>query len=253
MVTRRAFHVWLRNFAVYRSYYKPSLVGNLGEPLLYLFAMGFGIGAYITDIKGMRYMEFIAPGLIVTSSMYSAVFECTFGSYTRMTIQRTYESIISTPVSLQDLVAGEILWGMTKSVISAAVMIFIMTLFGLYTPSVSIVGIMVTVAFTGLVFAGGAMCFSALAPSYEFFNYFFTLFIAPMFFLSGVFFPLDPFPPAVQWLSLAMPATHSVNLIRHFFHGGDGNGLLMAALFLVTATAVFGVLAERLVRRRIIV
>jgi len=97
MISHRALYVWRRNFTVYSTYYKASLVGNIGEPLLYLFAMGFGLGGYITDIKGMSYIDFIAPGLIVTSAMYSATFECTFGSFTRLTGQRTFDSILATP------------------------------------------------------------------------------------------------------------------------------------------------------------
>jgi lipooligosaccharide transport system permease protein len=251
--THRAMKVWKRNFLVYLTYYRPSLVGNIGEPLLYLFAMGYGIGGYLQTMNGMSYMEYIAPGLMVTSAMYSSVFECTFGSYTRMTVQRTYESVISTPVSLADVVFGEILWGMTKSLISASMMALVMIAFGLYTPGLGSIGLFATIAMTGFLFSSSALCFSAVAPSYEFFNYFFTLFIAPMFFLSGVFFPLDNFPTAVRWASLAMPATHSVNLVRWFFHGGGGAGLAYSALFLVAVGTALAVLAAHLVRRRIVI
>ncbi len=253
MVTHRALHVWRRNFTVYRTYYKASLVGNIGDPLLYLFAMGYGIGTYLKMMEGMPYIDFIAPGLIVTSAMYSAVFECTFGSFTRMTTQRTFDSILATPVSIEDLVFGEILWGMTKSVISATVMILIMILFGLYTPSFGFIGIVFTVAATGILFASAALCFSAIAPSYDFFSYFFTLFIAPMFFLSGVFFPLDRFPEIVQWLSQALPATHSVLLMRYFFHGASPEGFMVAAIFIVLMDIVLALWAVRLVRKRLII
>ena len=251
--THRALKVWKRNFLVYLTHYRPSLVGNIGEPLLYLFAMGYGIGGYLQTMNGMGYTQYIAPGLMVTSAMYSSVFECTFGSYTRMTVQRTYESVISTPVSLSDVVFGEILWGTTKALISSSVMALVMMGFGLYTPGVGSLGLFVTIAITGFLFSSAAICFSAVAPSYEFFNYFFTLFIAPMFFLSGVFFPLDNFHEAVRWASLAMPATHSVNLARWFFHGEGGAGLLYSGFFLVTVGAALAVLATRLVRKRIVI
>lgn len=251
--TSRAFKVWRRNFLVYLTHYRPSLAANLGEPLLYLFAMGYGIGGYLTEMNGMSYLAFIAPGLIVASSMYSAVFECTFGSFTRMTELRTYESVISTPVSLADLVFGELLWGMTKSLISCSIMLVVMLFFNLYTPGTGTIAIIITVALTGFLFSSAALCFSAVSPSYEFFNYFFTLFISPMFFLSGIFFPLDNFPQAVKWASMTMPATHSVIIIRWLFHGGAGNGLLEALLFLIVASAILSLLAVRLVRKRIVI
>lgn len=254
MITHRAFYVWNRNFTVYKAYYRSSMVGNIGEPILYLFAMGFGLGGYIKTMEGMPYINFIAPGLIVTSAMYSAVFECTFGSYTRMTTQRTYDSMLATPVSIADLVGGEILWGATKSVISATVMLLVMTLFGLYTPSFGVVGILLAVLATGILFASAALCFSAMSPSYDFFNYFFTIGIAPMFFLSGVFFPLGAFPQIVKWFSVILPATHSVVIMRYFFHGTQsGAGLLFAALFLTAVGGFLVWLAIRLVRKRIVI
>ncbi len=254
MITHRALYVWRRNFTAYKAYYGSSLLGNIGEPILYLFAMGFGLGGYIKSIEGMPYINYIAPGLIVTSSMYSAVFECTFVSYTRMTVQRTYDSMLATPVSIPDLVGGEILWGATKSLISASVMLLVMTIFGLYTPSLGAVGILLAVLATGVLFASAALCFSAIAPSYEFFNYFFTIGIAPMFFLSGVFFPLDSFPQVVKWFAVILPATHSVVIMRYFFHGSElGAGVLLAAMFILSIGVFLVWLAIRLVRKRIVV
>jgi len=253
MISHRALSVWRRNFTVYRTYYKASLVGNIGEPILYLFAMGLGLGGYITDIQGMRYIDYIAPGLIVTSAMYSATFECTFGSFTRLTQRRTFDSILATPVSLEDLVAGEILWGTTKSLISGFIMIVVMVLFGLYTPSPGFFAIAGVVACTGVVFAAAALCCTALSPSYEFFNYYFTLFIAPMFFLSGVFFPMDRFPALFQWLSYTLPATESVALVRHFFHGADPGATLPALGYLLVLAAGLSAMAAWLARRRLIV
>jgi lipooligosaccharide transport system permease protein len=253
MISYRAFYVWRRNFTVYSTYYQASLVGNIGEPLLYLFAMGFGLGGYIKDINGMSYIDFIAPGLIVTSAMYSATFENTFGSFTRLTGQRTFDSILATPVSLPDLVFGEILWGMTKSIISGTIMLLIMGLFGIYHPSAGILAILPLIALTGYVFASGALCCTALSPSYEFFHYYFVLFIAPMFFLSGVFFPLDRFPAAVQWFALGLPATYSVSLIRYFFHGTNGAPIIVGLIFLLSLGATFTWAAIRLTKKRLVV
>lgn len=253
MISHRALYVWRRNFTVYTTYFKASLVGNIGEPLLYLFAMGFGLGGYITEIKGMSYIDFIAPGLIVSSAMYSATFECTFGSFTRLTGQKTFDSILATPVSLPDLVFGEILWGMSKSLISGMIMLLIMALFGIYTPSPGVIVIILFVALTGYVFASAALCCTALSPSYEFFHYYFVLFIAPMFFLSGVFFPLDRFPDAVKWLSLTLPATYSVSLVRNLFHGTSSIPIIIALSFLITLGVALTWLSIRLMKKRLVV
>ena len=253
MITHRAFYVWRRNFHVYVTHVGASMVGNIGEPILYLFAMGMGIGGYIKEMDGVSYIECIAPGLIVTSAMYSATFECTFGSYTRLTSQRTFDSILATPVSLEDLAFGEAMWGATKSLISGTTMLVVMTIFGLYHPGFSLFGILALVLITGLVFAAAALSFSALSPGYEFFNYYFTLAITPMFFLSGVFFPMDNFPAFFQAFSQALPATHAAHLTRYFFHGGQAGSLWISVLILMALAFVFVRIATFLIRRRLVV
>lgn len=250
--TRLAFAVWTRNFTVYRTYMRASLTTNIGEPLLMLFAMGYGMGAFVERVGELSYLEYIAPGLIVVSNMFAASFECTYGSFSRMTVQRTYESILATPVSLADLVAGEILWGMTKGLISTALVILVMVLFGVYAPGPGIVGLFVTAAAVGLVFAGAAVAFSAIAPTYEFFNYFFTLGVTPMFFLSGVFFPLDRFPVIVQWFSTVMPLTHAVALARWFFHDTPDDWLWLRGVILLAMITAGYVASLILVRRRVV-
>ena len=247
-----AIKVWFRNFTVYKTHLAPNLVGNIGEPLISLFAMGYGLGGYIPQIAGMPYISFLAPGLVITSAMYSATFECTFGAYTRLTVQGTYDTVMATPLSVEDLTLGEILWGMTKACIASSVLIAVITVFGLYTPSAGLLAIMLVVGATGYIFASAALCCAALSPSYEFFNYYFTIVIAPMFFLSGVFFPLDRLPEVVQKIALFFPATHSVALIRYFFHGMEAN-VLLSSLVLIAICFLNTFVAIKLVKRRIVV
>ncbi len=248
----RAIKVWYRNFTVYKTHLAPNLVGNIGEPLISLFAMGFGLGGYIPQIAGMPYISFLAPGLVITSAMYSATFECTFGAYTRLTVQGTYDTVMATPLSVEDLTLGEILWGMTKAMIAGFVIVAVITLFGLYTPSPGIIGIILVIGATGYIFASAALCTAALSPSYEFFNYYFTIVLAPMFFMSGVFFPLDRLPEIVQNLALLLPATHSVFLIRYFYHGMEAN-VLVSSLVLIGICVMNTYFAIKLVKRRLVV
>jgi len=142
---------------------------------------------------------------------------------------------------------------MTKSVISGTVMLIIMALFGIYEPSAGIVAILPLIALTGYVFASAALCCTALSPSYEFFHYYFVLIIAPMFFLSGVFFPLDRFPTAIQWLSLGLPATYCVSLVRYFFHGANSAPIAPALIFLLTLGMALTWLSIRLTKKRLII
>ena len=114
MKVKKAFRVWQRNFTVYTKLYKSSLVFNFIEPILYLIALGLGLGAFVKEINGVPYINFLAPGLIASSSMFAATFECTYGTYIRMTYQKTFDAILVTPINIDDLVAGELIWGATK-------------------------------------------------------------------------------------------------------------------------------------------
>ena len=191
-ISFRAYRVWQRNRDSYKRFYKASLMGSLGEPILYLFGMGLGIGGYLTSVKGMPYMEFIAPGIIVIAAMYSSSFECTFGSYTRLVQQKTFEGILATPLSVGDIVMGEILWGATKSMISGGIMLSVIVIAGLMKgPLQYIIPMLFLIFIVGLLFSSMAMITTALSPSYEFFSFYFTLFLSPMFFFAGIFFTLE--------------------------------------------------------------
>lgn len=129
-LSHRTLAVWYRDAKVWTKFYKASILGNMGEPLLYLLAMGWGLGRMVGTVDGVPYIQFLAPGLVCSTAMYAATFECTFGSFTRMTRQNTYDAILATPVSLEDVVAGEILWGATKGLLSGTAMLLVMSCSG---------------------------------------------------------------------------------------------------------------------------
>ncbi|MFQ5896159.1 MAG: hypothetical protein ACE5JJ_10155, partial [Nitrospinota bacterium] len=130
-VSPRAGAVWYRNYKVYRKWFLAEWVGNLGEHFLYLLAIGFGIGAYIRGIEGMSYARFIAPGLVVSLAMWTSTFEATFGCYTRLNVQRTYEGMLCTPLSVGDVVLGDVLWCATRALVGAVLMLVVLYAFGL--------------------------------------------------------------------------------------------------------------------------
>lgn len=246
-----AFRVWQRNGKVWLKFYRPSLVGNLGEPILYLLALGYGLGKFIPDISGIPYIQFIAPGLLVASTMYSACFECTFGSFTRMTTQKTYDAIIVTPVSIEEVIAGDIFWGATKGAIAGLVILLVATCFGLVgSPWAGLV--LPLLILEGLLFASLSMLMTALAPSYDFFNYFFTIALAPMFLFSGTFFPLDGFPTWAKTASWFLPLTHVVTVARSLILGKPCISLLVNLSLVIALTVIVFYVSIALVKRRLI-
>ncbi len=250
-ITLRAFCVWYRDFRVWTTYYKASLIGNLGEPLLYLLAMGWGLGKMVGTVNGIPYISFLAPGLVCSATMYSATFECTFGAFTRMTRQQTYDAILATPVSLDEIVAGEILWGATKSLFSGSAMLLVMSFFGLVASPWAILVLPLSIII-GLLFSSLSMIVTAKSPSYDFFSYYFTLVIAPMFLFSGIFFPIENLPEWAQTMAWFLPLTHGVNISRSLFAGNISWAITQDLIWLIAFLAIAFIIALQGIRKRLI-
>jgi lipooligosaccharide transport system permease protein len=249
---RGAFKVWRRNFESWKVFALSFLVAAIGNPLLYLLAIGYGLGRYVADVDGMPYAVFLAPGLLAAAAMNSASFETTFGSFTRLSEQHTYEAILATPCSVGDIVAGDVLWAATKSAMATLVVLVVVTVAGLVRSPLAVA--VVPVGFlTGCCFGALGMVVTAKARSYNFFDYYFTLGVSVMFFFSGVFFPLDGLPAWARGVAWCMPLTHAVALARALVVGAPSLGLVGHLAWLVLATAAIFALAERLVRRRLVV
>lgn len=246
-----ALRVWQRNFDVWKKSIGVSLLGSLGEPVLYLFAMGFGLGTYLGTMNGIPYIDYIAPGLILSSGMFSATYECTYGSFLRMIHLKTYDAITTTPVSLAEVVTGDILWGTTKCIISGMIMFLACLGFGLVHSPWSL-GILTFLAIGGFLFSSLAMWISSKAKTFEWFNYYLELFITPMFFFSGIFFPLDHLPGWAQGMSQFLPLTHAVNSARDLISGHPRSGIILTMIFLsLLGLAIFW-MAIRGIKKRLI-
>jgi lipooligosaccharide transport system permease protein len=247
---RGAVRVWRRDMESWRKYYRSSLVGALGEPLLSLVAIGYGLGKFVT-LPGMSYAEFLAPGILAAAAMNAASFEATFGAFTRMTEQKTYDAILATPIGIREIVAGDVLWAASKATLAgtavllvAAIAGLVHSLWALLLPAVALL--------IGLVFGAMGLVASARAPAYDFFTYYFTLVITVMYLFSGVFFPLASLPPWAQAAAWLLPLTHAVALVRACAAGAVGPlaGVHLLALIVVLAAAY--ALAVRWVGRRLV-
>jgi len=244
--------VWQRNFLVWKKFALASLIGNFGDPFLYLLGLGFGLGLYIGDMNGIPYMAFLASGILCSSAMNSATFEGLYSAFTRMEQQKTWEGIMTTPVGLADVVAGEIVWAATKSLISCTAILIVAGLLGgiqswstawLALPAIFLIG---------LAFAAISLVVCVIAPGYDFFTYFFTLFVTPMFLFCGVFYPIDALPTAVQWLAQILPLTHAVALVRPLLTELPLTGLWLHIGVLLFYSIAGTVIAIRLAQRRLI-
>jgi len=260
-LTYRVWAVWRRNFEVFKKTIFVNFLPALFEPLLYLAAFGLGLGALITgSVQGGSYIQFIGPGLISIAVMYGSFFECTYASFVRMYFQKTFDAIIATPVSVEEVIAGELLWGATRATINATIVLAVVAAFGLVSSPLFLL-VPVLAFFGGLLFASLGMCFTALASNIDFFNFPSFLFITPMFLLSGTFFPLSLLPTALQSAAFAVfPLTHVVNLTRGLILGkiapfmglSSGVMLVFSVLWIAVVTSVFFVLAIKMMKKKLI-
>ena len=235
---------------VYTKLYKSSIVLNFVEPTLYLIALGLGLGAFVKEINGVPYINFIAPGIIASSSMFAATFECTYGTYVRMTYQKTFDAILATPVNLDDLVAGELMWAATKSTFYGTIIMIVISLFGL-VDSALIIFVIPVLFLSGLLFAVISMIFTAIVPGIDSFNYFYTLFMTPMFLFSGIFFPSNNLPPVVSKIAFFTPLYHLVNVCRSFASGALSR-ITGDIIWIFVAVILLAPYSFRLMRKRVI-
>jgi lipooligosaccharide transport system permease protein len=180
LVRHHALAVWQRNFLVWRKLLAPSLVVHFGEPLIYLLGLGYGLGLFIGKMAGMPYLAFLASGFIASSAMNTASFEAMWSVYTRMVPQRTYEALLATPIEVDDIVVGELLWCATKSTIAGCAILIVAVFLGAVSDLSALLSIPLLFVI-GFCFGALAMIVTALANGYEFFSYYITLVITPMF------------------------------------------------------------------------
>jgi lipooligosaccharide transport system permease protein len=247
----RALAVWRRNFLVWRKLAIPSLLGNLADPMIYLFGLGYGLGGLLPQVAGVTYIAFLASGTVCASTMNAASFEALYSAFSRMHVQKTWEAIMNAPVALDDVVAGEWLWAATKATLSGTAILVVIAALGFVASPLALWALPV-IFLTGLCFSALGLIVTALAPSYDFFMYYFTLFITPMVLLCGVFFPPEQLPPLVQSVGLWLPLTHAVALVRPLVlgHVPTDIALHLGALSLVSLAAFW--VAVVLTRRRLL-
>jgi lipooligosaccharide transport system permease protein len=249
----RVYYVFFRNFVSYKRFVVPTFLVSLIEPLFYLITFGIGMGAYIGYFGGKPYLFFLVPGVLVSSVMLSSTFECLYGTFVKMVHEKLYDSMIATPVSAEDAIAGDIAWATFRGLVSGILMFIVAAFMGVLPASVpSVLLLLVLMVFVGILFGSMAIIVTSFAPNFDFFNYYTELIIMPMLFFSGVFFPLDKFPGWMKTFSSFIPLTHAVNISRAVFSGVYRPGLIFSFLFIFVLEVIAFYIGVKLMKKRLI-
>jgi len=251
----RFVRVWQRNLVTYRKIWKVNFLTPLFEPLFYILAFGLGFSGLIGDVQygglNLSYTEFIAPALIATAVMWNAFFETTYASFVRMYYQKTFDGMLATPLSLEEIIIAEIFWSATKATGAVAIMLVVLGTLGYVQLPAGL--LLLPVAFLGgLAFGAIGMFFTGIIPSIDMFNLPIFLFVTPMFLFSGTFFPVSNLPGYAQPLALAFPLYHMAELARRFSLGANETGVLVGILYLLVFFLIFTLLALKAMRKRLI-
>ena len=251
--SRRIVWVFWRNLVSYKRFVLTTFLASLIQPLFYLITFGIGMGAYVGYFGGKPYLYFLVPGVLTTSVMMSATFECLYGTFVKIVHEKLYDSLIATPVSAEDAVAGDIAWGAFRGLVSGGLMMVVAIFMGILPVSLlSVLLLVLLMVFIGVLFGSLAMIVTSFAPNFDFFNYYSELVITPMLFFSGVFFPLDKFPGWMKTLAQFLPLTHAVAIARAIFNGEYGRGLVFNFLVILVLEIVAFLAGVRLMKRRLI-
>ena len=241
--------VWRRNMLVWRKLFVAAVLSNLADPLIMLFGLGYGLGALLPSVEGMSYVAFFAAGQLCTATMFTASFESMFSGFSRMHGQKTWDAILYAPLTIDDIVAGEIVWAASKAWLTGSTILGVAVVFGLAS-SPWVVLALPAAFLVGLAFSGLGLVMCVLARGWDFFSYYMTLVMTPMMMISGVFFPADQLPAPLLAVAKALPLYHGVQIVRPLVAGGPPDDLLLHLLVLVGYAAVGYALAIYFARKR---
>lgn len=243
--------VWWRHVLALLRVWRVAITWFVIEPAIVLLAVALGIGRLVGDMgEHGSYAGFVAPGIVVGTAMFHAIFECSWAAFQRIQ-QSVYETILTAPVTIAEIVLAELAFATTRALISTVAVAGFAAAFG-WIPWQSLPALLLVSVGVGTVFGGIGLLFAALSPTVHALSLVFTLVATPLYFFSGAFFPIAVLPDWLQGVAWAAPLTPLVHLGRGFVGGALDASHAAAAVYVVGLSAALFPLAVTLLRRRLL-
>jgi lipooligosaccharide transport system permease protein len=245
--------ITVRNWLVYKQDLVANTSPTIADPALIMVSLGLGLGSFLADVEGMTYMQFLAPGLTIATALFTSFFESSYGFYVRMTFENIFKAMLTTPMSVRDIVLGELVWVGLKGFIMALGVGVALALFGFMKnpwllPFVGVIGFAVAVPCGAI-----GLIASATVSNINQFQTVYSFIIAPLFYLSGIFFPITNMASALRIFADIFPVSHGVLLAQAvFWEKGILDAVAYSAPLLVLQAIVLSVGAYKLVHRKLI-
>lgn len=249
-----SWHVVVRNWVVYKKDFLANISPTVADPAFILLALGFGLGPFIHEIEGMSYPRFLAPGLVATTALFTAFFECSYGFYVRLTFESVFKAMLTTPIGPREVLIGEFLWVFLKGALMAFGVGLVLTLFGLVPnwPS-SLVLFPLIGGFLAVPCGAMGLIAASYVRNINQFQTVYSFLIAPIYFLSGTFFPVQATAAWFAAMVQISPFYHGVRLMQMT---AWGNGDFWAVAYhlgaLILFTLLLGLCAVRGIRRKLV-
>jgi lipooligosaccharide transport system permease protein len=241
----RTFAIVERNYMTYRHAWT-IVLSSVIEPLLYLLSIGIGVGALVGTVPGVdvKYTVFVGPGLLATAAMNSAMNLTSFGVFSRIKEERTYDAVLPTPVSVTDIAFGEVAWALLNGLVSSSIFLAMLAVLGYVITPWALLAIPGSVLI-GFAFASVGLAVTTYLRDFSDFQLI-QLVMLPMFLFATTFYPVTTYPEPVRPLIEALPLYQSIELVREPALGHLGQGMLIATAYLL----VLGIAALWLATRR---
>lgn len=250
-IKRNFIKIWRRNFLFFKKTIWVSLFWIVLEPLMYLAALGYGLGSFVDNIQGQPYLEFFFPGLITMTAMMVPFFEGTYANYTKLTHQKLYTSVLLTPIGADEIIFGEILWSASKGFFGVLGVIIVASVFGL-VKTWNVLLALPIIFLISWIFSSLAMVVTSWAKNYDSFIYATSGFIIPMTLISGVYFPVQEMPLVLKIITYGLPLSHAVALIRALFLDHVTWVQILNLLYLLAAAWILLGLALKRIKAKLI-
>lgn len=248
---KRLYSVWFRHMRVYTKHLLSNGLPPFFEPLIFLAGIGLGLGTYIESMEGLRYIEYLGTGLLVTAAMWTAAFECSFGTFIRLEFEKVYDGMLAAPLTAENLIVGEIIWAGTKGLFFSFAVLCILSIFKVVHLPNSLIAPFIGFL-TGAMFGSLSLLVTSYVKTINHFNFYMTGLISPMFFFSGVIFPTSKLPAFAQPFAEIVPLTHSVRIVRAVCTSNYNTHLIIDVLYIALFIVVVGFFAVKRLKKRLV-
>ncbi len=248
-----SWHIVRRHWTVYSKDFIANISPTLADPAFTLLALGAGLGPLVASFDGHTYLQFLAPGLVAAMALFTSFFEASYGFYVTMTFEHIFKAMLTTPIGSREVLLGELMWLFIKGAVMAGGISIVLALFGMMhdpglLPLMPLIGGLIALPCGAL-----GLIASGLVRNINQFQSVYSFVIAPLYFFSGVFFPVSHAPAWYQWAVNVSPLYHGVRLCQMaFWYEGETKMILFHLAMLLVFTVVLTLVANRLVRKMLV-